>query len=95
MMLHKTTNQNSTDVRAVLQKFQDSYTARDLTRLDEFMQLFVQDNSIEMIGIGAAKRADAEWFEGVERVREIIESDWKYWGDVQLDVDGAKIVSSQ
>jgi hypothetical protein len=91
MMLHKTTNQNSTDVRAVLQKFQDSYTARDLTRLDEFMQLFVQDNSIEMIGIGAAKRADAEWFEGVERVREIIESDWKYWGDVQLDVDGAKI----
>jgi hypothetical protein len=24
-------------------------------------------------------------------VREIIESDWEYWGDVSLDVDGAKI----
>jgi hypothetical protein len=78
-------------VRAVLQKFQDAYTARDLSKLDEFMQLFVQDDSIEMIGIGAVKRAAAEWFEGVERVREIIESDWEYWGDVRLDVDGAKI----
>ena len=81
------------DVRAVLQKFQDGYTARDLSKLDGFMQWFVQDDSIEMIGIGASKRAANEWFEGVERVREIIESDWKYWGDVRLDVDGAKITS--
>ena len=84
-------DQNSRDVRAVLQKFQDAYTARDLAGLDDCMQLFVQDDSIEMIGIGAAKRAATEWFEGVERVREIIESDWKYWGDVRLDVDSAKI----
>jgi len=72
-------NQNISDVRTVLQKFQDGYAARDLARLDEFMQLFVQDDSIEMIGIGAAKRAANEWFEGLARVREIIESDWRYW----------------
>ncbi len=84
-------NQNSHDVRTVLQRFQDGYTARNLAGLDEFMLLFVQDGSIEMIGIGAAKRATNEWFEGVARVREIIESDWKYWGDVRLDVDNAKI----
>lgn len=84
-------NQNLRDVRAVLQKFQDGYTARDLARLDQFMQLFVQDDGIEMIGIGAAKRAANEWFEGIARVQEIIESDWKYWGDVRLDVEGAKI----
>ncbi|MBN2394660.1 MAG: hypothetical protein JXR84_28270 [Anaerolineae bacterium] len=84
-------DQNQHDVHAVLQKFQDGYTARDLTGLDDFMQLFVQDDSIEMIGIGAVKRAANEWFEGVARVQEIIESDWKYWGDVRLDVDGAKI----
>jgi hypothetical protein len=84
-------DQNLRDVRATLQKFQDAYTARDLARLDEFMQLFVQDDSIEMIGIGASKRAAVEWFEGIERIREIIEGDWKYWGDVRLDVDGAKI----
>jgi hypothetical protein len=78
-------------VRSALQKFQDGYTARDVTRLDDFMQLFVQDDAIEMIGIGASKRAAGEWFEGVSRIREIVESDWKYWGDVKLDVEGANI----
>lgn len=80
-----------TCVRSALQKFQDGYTARDTGKLDEFMQLFVQDESIEMIGIGASKRAENEWFEGPERVREIVEGDWKYWGDVKLDVTGARI----
>lgn len=85
------TDNNLSAVRCVLQKFQDGYTARDLARLDSFMQLFVQNDSIEMIGIGASKRAAHEWFEGPSRVREIIESDWEYWGDVRLDVEGAKI----
>lgn len=78
-------------VRSVLQKFQDGYTARDVARLDDFMQLFVQDESIEMIGIGASQRAANEWFEGLGRIREIVEGDWLYWGDVRLDVAGAKI----
>jgi hypothetical protein len=38
-----------------------------------------------------SKRAANEWFEGLSRIREIVESDWRYWGDVRLDVDGAKI----
>lgn len=82
---------NLVAVRFVLQKFQDGYTARDITRLDEFMQLFVQGDGIEMIGIGASKRSTNEWFEGLSRIREVVENDWKYWGDVLLDVDGAKI----
>jgi SnoaL-like domain len=84
-------DKNLSAVRSVLQKFQDGYTARDLTRLDEFMQWFVQSDDIEMIGTGASKRGANEWCEGLGRVREIIESDWKYWGDVRLDVEGAKI----
>ena len=80
-----------TCVRSALQKFQDGYAARDTGKLDEFMQLFVQDESIEMIGIGASKRTENEWFERLERVRSIIEGDWKYWGDVKFDVAGAKI----
>ena len=43
------------------------------------------------IGFGAAKRAATEWFEGHSRIREIVENDWLYWGDVRLGVDGAKI----
>lgn len=82
---------DSNDVRATLQKFQDGYTSRDVTRLDDFMQLFVQSEAIEMIGIGASQRAAREWYEGFNQVRIFIENDWKYWGDVRLDVEGAKI----
>lgn len=81
----------TSEVRSTLQKFQDGYTSRDVARLDQFMQLFVQSEAIEMIGIGASKRHATEWYEGISRVREFIEGDWKYWGDVRLDVGGAKI----
>ena len=83
--------ENKISVRAALQKFQDGYTPRDVSKLDEFMQLFVQDDSIEMISVGASKRAANEWFEGLSRIREIVENDWMYWGDVRFDVEGAKI----
>lgn len=84
-------SQESGSVRQTLQKFQDGYLARDVSRLDEFMQIFVQDESIEMIGVGASKRAANEWFEGPARIREIVESDWLYWGNVKFDVTGARI----
>ncbi len=77
-------------VREVLQRFHEGYIARDLSRLDGFMQLFAQDDA-ELIGIGAAERGGTEWFEGLEALREIIESDWTYWGDVSIDVAGAHI----
>jgi len=78
-------------VRSTLQKFQDGYSARDIARLDEFMRLFVKSEAVEMIGIGASKHGAKEWYEGFDRVREFIGDDWRYWGDVRLDVEGAKI----
>jgi hypothetical protein len=60
---------NLSAVRATLQEFQDGYTTREVARLDEFMQLFVQEEGIEMIGIGAAKRAANEWIEGLSCIR--------------------------
>lgn len=80
-------------VRETLQQFQDGYLHRDIERLDEFMQLFADRDDVEMIGIGAADRGSFEWFEGPEAVREIIESDWTYWGDVKIDVRGAKVTN--
>jgi hypothetical protein len=78
-------------VREVLQRLQDGYVARDPSRLDEFMRLFVQDGDPELIGTGASERGGNEWFEGPEAIREIIESDWIYWGDVSIDVERARI----
>ncbi|OQA18013.1 MAG: hypothetical protein BWY63_02189 [Chloroflexi bacterium ADurb.Bin360] len=78
-------------VRQVLQRFQNGYSARDIAQLDAFMDLFVAGAEPELIGIGAVARNQNEWFEGAPRIREIVESDWTYWGDVRLDVEAAKI----
>ena len=78
-------------VRAVLQRFQDGYATRDVTKLDDFMTLFAPNEDIELIGIGAAKRAANEWFVGQPAIRDIVEGDWTYWGNVELDVAGAQI----
>lgn len=79
------------EVRRVLQAFQDGYTARDLEALDDFMELFTQESEPELIGIGAAQRGGSEWFQGRAQIREIVESDWTYWGDVRIEVDDARI----
>jgi len=79
------------EIRSILQQFQNGYIERDIERLDEFMSLFVQDDDIELIGIGATERGESEWFEGVDSIKEIIQSDWEYWGDVEIDVAGARI----
>jgi hypothetical protein len=78
-------------VRQALAKFQAGYTARDVSNLDDFMLLFVQGEETELIGIGAVARGGNEWFQGLAAIREIVESDWLYWGDVILDVEGARI----
>lgn len=81
-------------VRAVLQKFQDGYTIRDKSKLDEFMQLFAPTDQIELIGVGAFERGGREWFNGRAAIREIIAGDWTYWGVIDIDVEGAKITIS-
>jgi len=78
-------------VREILQKFQDDYTTRDKSKLDEFMMLFAPTDEIELIGVGASERGGREWFNGRAAIREIIAGDWTYWGTVDIDVEGAKI----
>ncbi|HUV15591.1 MAG TPA: nuclear transport factor 2 family protein [Pelolinea sp.] len=78
-------------VRKILQKLQEAYSARDLNQLDEVMNLFLQSDEIELIGISAKERKGYEWFQGVKAIREIISADWEFWGDVQFDIEGAKI----
>ena len=85
-------NQTDTqEVRAILQKFQDGYTTRDKSKLDEFMELFAPTDEIELIGVGASERGGNEWFNGRAAIREIIDGDWTYWGAVEIDVPEAKI----
>lgn len=76
-------------IRAVLQRFQDGYTQRDVSRLDEFMTLFADD--AEVIGTNGARPAEGEWYVDKAGARELVQGDWEGWGDLRLDVAGAHI----
>lgn len=80
-------------VRQVLAQFQDGYTHRDLSQLDAFMKLFVPDDDLEVIGTNASDTGVGEWCLGPAAVRALVEGDWQGWGDLRLDVEGAKIHS--
>ena len=82
---------DSNQVRALLQKFQDGYALRDLTKLDEFMELFTPDDELEVIGTNAVAPGRGEWCRGRHATRELVASDWEHWGDVAIDVAGAHI----
>jgi ketosteroid isomerase-like protein len=75
------------EVLAPLRTFQDGYSKRDPSILPAFMeQLFPKDRDILVLGTD-----QGEWIEGYQRVAEFIGNDWRYWGDVRLDVEHAAI----
>ena len=78
-------------VREVLRKFQEGYAQRNPDHLDAFMQLFTPDNDLEIVGTGAIRFGQDEWCLGPEMARELVDSDWRYWGDVRLDLENAHI----
>ena len=77
------------ELRALLQKFQDGYTHRDVTRLDAFMDLFTPDS--EVIGTNGVKPGVDEWYTSRDLARKMIKGDWERWGDLNLDVESASI----
>jgi hypothetical protein len=80
-------NKDIEEVKKVLQIFQDGYTRRDLSYVDEYMkEVFVLDEEQVVIGTDAD-----ELCIGPENIRGIIESDWKYWGDLKVNVNEAMI----
>ncbi|WP_105617293.1 nuclear transport factor 2 family protein [Vallitalea okinawensis] len=77
------------EVREVLKKFQEGYTNRNTDTLDSYMDdIFVNDDS--MITVGTSR---SEWCFGVHDLKNLVESDWKYWGDLVVNFEKAKINS--
>lgn len=85
------TTQNSPEiqVRKTLQIFQDYYTRRDPTLLPEFLDLMAED--LEVIGTNGVRPGEDEWYLDRNAAREVFLGDWQGWGDVRLDVPGARI----
>jgi hypothetical protein len=78
-------------VRNLLRQFQVGYTQRDQSQLDEFMELFVAGDELQVIGTNAVEAGKEEWCMGRAATRELVSSDWEHWGDVRFDVEGAHI----
>ena len=78
-------------VRQTLQAFQDGYVRRDNTLMDDFRQLFISEDELEVIGTGAIEPGGDEWCLGPDAACRLVESDWEGWGDVALDVADARI----
>ena len=72
------------EVIEVLQQFQDGYTKRDTTIIDEFLEMFSDD--IVYMGI-----ASHEFFKGKESVRELTLWDWERWFDLKVPVSEENI----
>lgn len=77
------------EIKDLLQTFQDGYTRRDLTQVDNFMELFTPD--VEVIGTNGVKPGVDEWYLTRETARELVHGDWEGWGDFRLDLDSVSI----
>jgi hypothetical protein len=77
-------------VLQVLRLFQDGYVKRDIAQLDPFMRrLFPDSDEILMLGTGSL-----EWMRGYAPVRQLVKSDWQYWGDARFAMDDSIIWAS-
>ncbi len=67
------------EVKKALLQFQDGYTNRDTSAIDEFLEMFSDD--IVYMGI-----ASHEFFKGKESVRKLTLWDWERWFDLKVPI---------
>jgi hypothetical protein len=77
------------EIHSLLETFQDGYARRDVRQVDSFMQLFIAD--AEIIGTNGVRPGVDEWYVDRASARELVEGDWKGWGDLRLDLDSMSI----
>ncbi len=68
------------EIREVFTNFQNGYTNRDTTIINEFLSMFSDD--IVYMGV-----ASHEFFKGKESVRKLTVWDWSRWFNLKIPVD--------
>jgi len=77
----------SDEIIEVLQKFQNGYSERNLEKIPTFLEeLFSIQNGLSVLGT-----ATGEIFLGRDEVKQLINDDWKDWGDLLIDYENAVI----
>lgn len=88
----KTRISEEDQVRKALQKLQEGYLKRNVASLDYYMkELFPVDGRVTVIATSGLLPEDMEWPRNRDGVRKLLESDWRNWGDVYLNVASSKV----
>jgi len=76
-------------IKQKIEAFESGYISRNAEKLDEFMdEMFTKEGSCFVLGIG-----DEELCLGINEVREMIEGDWEYWGQLGLDKESLTVTT--
>jgi hypothetical protein len=75
------------NIREALEKFKIGYRNRDIKVIDEYIEtLFEKNEKTAVLGTSFG-----EWKKGTEGAKELVQSDWEYWGDVEINTASANI----
>lgn len=80
---------NEDDKKEILEplyKLKEGYVQRDIQRVDQYVDEIMETEDILILGTNPR-----EVFKSREEVINLLYGDWKYWGDVRLDVDNTAL----
>jgi hypothetical protein len=88
--LEKERTGDAGEVYSLLEKFQEGYLHRDVSKLEAWVdELF--DTDVHIIGTHAKFPGTGEWRNGREAALHLFGSDWRNWGDVKFYLEEADI----
>lgn len=80
---------DSLEIRNILNLFQQGYIKKDIDEVDDFVEKLFTIKSPIYYGTSSKDQAI-----GLDNVKRLVENDWRYWGDLNIDIDNA-IINSQ
>lgn len=77
---------DSLEIRNILNSFQQGYIKKNIEAVDDFVEsIFVIKSPIYY---GTSSKDQSV---GLDNVKRLVENDWRYWGDLNLDIENAII----
>ena len=87
---HKPDPKERMKIIAFLNRFQEGYSTRDLSKLKQWAEALMTKDVI-IIGTNAIYPDTGEWQTGINKAIELFANDWKRWGVLEADVKNADI----
>ncbi|MEG0613603.1 MAG: hypothetical protein RR486_13885 [Clostridium sp.] len=85
--IEKRSNDDILEIQEVMENLQEAYCKRDVNLVDKYSEeLFNKDENLFIFGT-----CDSEKFHGFNQCRELLQGDWGYWGDFNVNRENAFI----